>query len=90
MQLLHVAPQYLKNMPPPPHRPYMGEAIFPARRIYPARGALRRTSMSDQVGQPLERARALLESIALLETVAADREAQAEEILDRLSSPGMT
>ena len=46
--------------------------------------------MSDQVGQPLERARALLESIALLETMAADREAQAEEILDRLSSPGMT
>jgi len=46
--------------------------------------------MSDQVGQPLERARALLESIGPLETVAADREAQAEEILDRLSSPGMT
>jgi hypothetical protein len=83
MQLLHVAPQYLKNMPPPPHRPYMGEAIFRAQ-------ALRRTSMSDQVGQPLERARALLESIALLETMAADREAKAEEILDRLSSPGMT
>ena len=77
-------------MPPPPHRPYMGEAIFPARRIYPARGALRRTSTSDQFGQPLERARALSESITLLETVAADREARVEEILDCLSSPGMT
>lgn len=33
-----------------------------------------------------ERARALLESIALLETVGADREAKVEEILDRLPS----
>ena len=68
----------------------MGEPIFRLRFIYPARGALRRTSTSDQFGQPLERARALLESITLLETVVADREARVEEILDCLSSAGMT
>ena len=90
MQLLRVAPPHLKNVPPPPHRPIWASPFSRLRCVYPARGALRRTSTSDQFGQPLERARALSESITLLETVAADREARVEEILDCLSSPGMT
>jgi DNA-binding XRE family transcriptional regulator len=38
----------------------------------------------------LEHVRSLLESMALLETVAADREANVEEVLGFLASHGMT
>lgn len=45
-------------------------------------------SDDDHVGE-VEQARALLESVALLETVAAERQKKAEQILGYLSSDGM-
>lgn len=44
---------------------------------------------NDDHTEEIEQARSLLESVALLETVAAERQAKAEQIIGYLSSDGM-
>jgi hypothetical protein len=45
--------------------------------------------LTDEDQQEVQEARALLESVALLEKVAASREGKAEKIMDSLESRGM-